>query len=262
MNDFELKRQQKIDRARELARKADQESTARYNSAQQTASFIPMGQPILVGHHSEARHRRDLDRIDNNMRASIEAGKKAQYYREKADRLENSTVISSDDPEALDKLKAKLAALEQAQELMKQANKIIRSKLYDAEKIHRLTGMGFTAEKAAKLLEPDWLKRTGFPTYKLSNNNQNMATIKKRIEQLQRRATQQTSEVELNGVRIVDNVEENRLQAFFDGKPSDEVREKLKRAGFRWAPSNECWQAYRNRWAQERLVEICNNLKN
>lgn len=27
-------------------------------------SLIPMGQPILVGHHSERRHRRDLARID------------------------------------------------------------------------------------------------------------------------------------------------------------------------------------------------------
>ena len=35
------------------------------------ASHIPMGQPILVGHHSEKRHRRDLARIDRAERAAF-----------------------------------------------------------------------------------------------------------------------------------------------------------------------------------------------
>src|SRR5690606_38121523 len=39
------------------------------------------GTPILVGHHSEKRHRRDLERIDNRMRRSIEEDKKAEHYQ-------------------------------------------------------------------------------------------------------------------------------------------------------------------------------------
>ncbi len=39
--------------------------------------MIPMGQPILVGHHSEGRHRRDLERHDRDMRKAIEHGQNA-----------------------------------------------------------------------------------------------------------------------------------------------------------------------------------------
>ena len=112
MTDFEEKKQRKIARAQELAAKAEKESEQRYNAAKQISSFIPFGQPILVGHHSEGRHRRDLNRIDTNMRKSIEADGKAKYYNDKAERLENNNTISSDDPEALTKLRSKLAGLE------------------------------------------------------------------------------------------------------------------------------------------------------
>ena len=35
-------------------------------------SGIPFGQPILVGHHSERRHRRVIERADHAMRRSVE----------------------------------------------------------------------------------------------------------------------------------------------------------------------------------------------
>ena len=90
--------------------------------------FIPMGQPILVGHHSEGRHRRDLNRIDSNMRKSIEAEEKANYYKEKAANAQNSYAISSDDPEAIVKLIEKYNLLVKNQEFMKSANKIVKNK--------------------------------------------------------------------------------------------------------------------------------------
>ena len=45
-------------------------------------------------------------------------------------------------------------------------------------------------------------------------------------------------------IKIVDNIEENRVQIFFPGKPEQEMRTKLKRHGFRWTPNNGCWQSY------------------
>ncbi len=35
--------------------------------------MIPPGQPILVGHHSERRTRRDAQRIENGMKTSSDA---------------------------------------------------------------------------------------------------------------------------------------------------------------------------------------------
>ena len=51
--------------------------------------MIPMGQPIIVGHHSEGRHRRDLKRIDSNMQKSIEESKKADYFSDKVSSLKH-----------------------------------------------------------------------------------------------------------------------------------------------------------------------------
>jgi hypothetical protein len=69
------------DRADALAAKADRKQTeadSRWSAAQQIAEGIPAGQPILVGHHSERGHRRDLKRMDGHQRKSIELGEEAK----------------------------------------------------------------------------------------------------------------------------------------------------------------------------------------
>lgn len=38
------------------------------------------------------------------------------------------------------------------------------------------------------------------------------------------------------------NEAENRLQLFFEEKPSEEQRRELKSNGFKWAPSQGAWQ--------------------
>ena len=75
------------DRAAALHDKADRkidERDRRYDAAQQIAEGIPTGQPVLVGHHSERGHRRDLKRMDGHLRASVEAGKEALRAEEAA----------------------------------------------------------------------------------------------------------------------------------------------------------------------------------
>ncbi|WZN40705.1 DUF3560 domain-containing protein [Chitinophaga pollutisoli] len=52
-HDYQERKQNRITRALELARKKEQESDQLYDHANKMASVIPMGQPILVGHHSE-----------------------------------------------------------------------------------------------------------------------------------------------------------------------------------------------------------------
>ncbi len=78
------------DRADRMANRmdnAEKEADTAYKTASNILSFIPPGQPILVGHHSEKRHRRDLEKSDNAMRRSVEATEKAGYY---ANRLANA----------------------------------------------------------------------------------------------------------------------------------------------------------------------------
>jgi hypothetical protein len=89
----------------------------------------------------------------------------------------------------------------------------------------------------------------------------NMRRIRERIALLEKRAQDVTKEKVVNGVRVVDNVEDNRLQLFFDGKPAEAIRDELKSSGFHWSPYNECWQRMRSNWAMYNAKRIINNIK-
>lgn len=62
---------------------AQKESEALWNRDRAVLDAMN-GQPVLVGHHSEKRHRRELRRLDDHMRKRIELGKRASYWEQRA----------------------------------------------------------------------------------------------------------------------------------------------------------------------------------
>ncbi len=74
----------KARRYQTYAANAKARAESRCNTASKIGSAIPFGQPILVGHHSERRHRRDIERIHQNMSKSIEESGKAEYFKGRA----------------------------------------------------------------------------------------------------------------------------------------------------------------------------------
>ena len=84
------------------------------------------------------------------------------------------------------------------------------------------------------------------PAYEIKNSYQRLHAINERIDQLKqaKSLTNKEQQVSCEGgtLRIVENYEKMRLQLFFTGKPDSDVREFMKRHGFRWAPSEKCWQ--------------------
>lgn len=149
--------------------------------------------------------------------------------------------ISSDDPQAVEKLEAKLATLEKHQEMMKAANAAIRMK-DPAKGDAKLAELGYTPEDIAKLRAPDFCGRIGYPAYELQKNNANIRRIRGRIAELKKRTESTPEGWEFDGGRVVVNTAENRLQIIFDGKPDADIRTELKGEGFRWAPSQGAWQ--------------------
>lgn len=149
--------------------------------------------------------------------------------------------ISSDDPQAVEKLEAKLATLEKHQEMMKAANAAIRMK-DPAKGDAKLAELGYTPEDIAKPRAPDFCGRIGYPAYELQNNNANIRRIRGRIAELKKRTENTPEGWEFDGGRVVVNTAENRLQIIFDGKPDADIRTELKGEGFRWAPSQGAWQ--------------------
>jgi hypothetical protein len=50
--------------------------------------MIPMGQPILLGHHSERRHRRDLERAESLRRRGMAEAERSEYHADRAEAAE------------------------------------------------------------------------------------------------------------------------------------------------------------------------------
>jgi hypothetical protein len=257
VNHYEEKQEAKRERMAERAEKLRATAKAEFRKGDLREEFsgIPMGQPILAGHHSEGRHRRIIERADNAMRRGVEAEKKANTLQSRVDHL--STAISSDDPDAAGKLRAKIDKAVTKQEFMKKANAFLR-KSDDAG----LRGVGFTDATLAAFKTPDFAGRTGFASFELTNNSANIRRMKQRIKTLKAQQSAVTVEKELSqGVRIVENADENRLQIFFPGKPDFDVRAKLKAAGFRWAPSQGAWQRQLNNRARYAAAHVLPELQ-
>lgn len=60
------------------------EAQRAHDAAKTIADNIPFGQPILVGHHSERRARKDVERIQNGFRKWVNMWESSQYWRERA----------------------------------------------------------------------------------------------------------------------------------------------------------------------------------
>lgn len=155
--------------------------------------------------------------------------------------------IMSDDANAVEKLKSKLAALERTQERMKAVNAYFR-------KNKTLEGCPDLTEEQRGMLESgmsDTFKPVPYPSWALSNNNANIHRIRDRIAGLEKEAQRvaenaDAAPVEGEGYVLVENAEICRIQFIFEGKPDEATRALLKANGFRWSPSQGAWQRMLN----------------
>lgn len=85
----EIDADERDERIAERHDRAADRALAERDSAEETfrriGDMIPVGQPILVGHHSERRHRRDLARMDRSLSTIVSAGQDARDHERKAD---------------------------------------------------------------------------------------------------------------------------------------------------------------------------------
>jgi hypothetical protein len=150
--------------------------------------------------------------------------------------------ISSDDPNALEKLRTKLAELEHFQDFMKKVNTIIKKELTTEGRIKALLPLSNNEVALARnLLEPDYAGRIGFKEYQLTNNSANIRRIRERIADLEKAATRQDTEEVTDTYTYREDTAENRLMFLFEGKPGEEIRALLKGRGFKWSPRRNAW---------------------
>lgn len=147
-----------------------------------------------------------------------------------------SGVISSDDPDAIAKLQDKLARINGEWESAKRWNAQFRKGGIDALDC----GEKLKANIADMLKRCPWIKQP----FDLTRYSAEAKRIKDRIIVLERQSQAESKEVEVGEVKIVADPEANRVRIYFPGKPEADKRTELKRAGFRWAPSEGAWQRF------------------
>jgi hypothetical protein len=231
----------RADKRRDWAESRDRKSAAGFARAHTIADGIPMGQPVLVGHHSERHHRADLARIDSGLRAGCESADMAKEHRAKAAGIDHqlSRSIFSDDPDAIEAIEAKAARIDADAGRCIEINKAFRKAPGSdpAAKLVALVPAGIiTQEEALALahgwaLQP-WIKQP-FPSYHVTNLRANARRLRERVKTIGARQ-ELTAQAEAAGgcvVKIVDD----QAQVTFAEKPEREILGALRAAGFWWS---------------------------
>ena len=239
--DYDEKRQARIDRLSRQAQRARGEAELADKKAHAIMDSIPLGQPILLGHHSERHARSDAAKIDRNLYKAWDLSKEADELDRRARAAENNTAIFSDNPAAGELLEEKLARLKKRREVMKAANRLVKK----GDRAG-LAELGYSERLIDQLFTPPYPNGSiGYPAFTIANLGATIRGVEKRLEEIEKHAGDVTSEVMVGGVRIRDDVDENRIQVFYPNRPSDATITAFKRAGFHFSHTFGCWQRLR-----------------
>ena len=230
--------ERKAELRRDWAERRRQRAAADFDRGdlREEKSGIPFGQPILVGHHSERRHRRAIERADNATRRACESMSMAQHHESKAAGLEDQLdrCIFSDDDNAVEALRARIAEREQQAAEWKRINAAWKKSKGVPATFAELAGISIeAAEKiAAKIATAySWCKMP-YPSYSMTNLRARINADKKRLDQVQalNRTKQAAAESEA-GVVVLGG---DWVSITFAEKPDRSILQDLKAAGFRW----------------------------
>jgi len=225
--------ERKAERRREWASKADGRAERRFDAARRLADMIPLGQPILVGHHSQRRAEADRDRIHRDMGKGVAEAELSRSHDSKADGIEGQLdrSIYSDDTDAVQALEARIEERQAEVERCKAINKAIRA------------GAGWEARLAPPLTEKEkaellslaraWgnVYKPGYPPYHLSNLNGRIRADRERLKAITARAAR-TEQAEASGGVLIEG--DDWIRVTFAERPAYPIIDALKAAGFMW----------------------------
>lgn len=121
--------------------------------------------------------------------------------------------ISSDDPKVREKLQAKLEYFQEKHQQYKDYNK--KARLNNEKQL---------------------------PLYVLSNSNQNIKSIKNRLDTLDKVNNFDEVGYYFSEGEVRFDKTDSRVKIFFDSIPSSDIRDTLKTNGYKWSPKNKAWQ--------------------
>ncbi len=159
----------------------------------------------------------------------------------------SQTPVRINDDNAAEKTLAQINAIESENDRMRAINALYKK--YGPEFHNHIELLENEKRKIENNFRFSCSKKP-FPHYCFANNNSNKSRLEKKLQEIIRREStfkaKGNEEIIQGDIRIIFNIQENRTQIFFPGKPDETTRGSLKSNGFRWAPSSRCWQAYYN----------------
>ncbi|MEJ8476919.1 DUF3560 domain-containing protein [Roseibium algae] len=105
----------KAARLDDLAQKRAQQSNAFLRAADDLSQAFHMGQPILVGHHSERKARKTQEQMHGNMDKAVKASKAVQHWQWKATGVERHANRKNSDRTRANRIKTLLVELRDLQ---------------------------------------------------------------------------------------------------------------------------------------------------
>lgn len=110
----------KADKLQGYAVNAEARSDKYYNASKEGADFLALGEPIKVGHHSERRHRRLIERNWERMGKSVAESDKAKEYERRSEYwAERANKIDLSMPDSLEYFEFKLHEAKEHHQLLK-----------------------------------------------------------------------------------------------------------------------------------------------
>jgi hypothetical protein len=110
----------KADKLEGYAANAEKKSTAYYEASQEGRDFLILGEPIKVGHHSERRHRKLIERNWQRMGKSVAESDKAKEYERRAEYwVDKASKIDLSMPDSLEYFEFKLEEAKKKHQFLK-----------------------------------------------------------------------------------------------------------------------------------------------
>lgn len=137
----------KAEKKREVAANAGRKADEYFDKSEKDADFLSLCEPIKIGHHSEARHRKMITEAQNNTRKMCEQMSRAEEYERKAEYWDEvAQKIDLSMPESIEYFRQKLAKAKEYHEGLKSGK-------YPKEHMYSMTYAKKTVNELQKIFD-------------------------------------------------------------------------------------------------------------
>lgn len=179
---YRERREAKAERLRGWAEKRAEKAQQASADARRAVEGIPFGQPILIGHHSQRKHERALERQDSKLQQAHEHDQKSRSMASRANNIADQAAraIYSDDADAAERLAERIAELEAERDRVKRYNATARTGEPDYSILSDDLRATMISMARAGQLRDD----RAIPRYHLANLSADIRRNKQRLEAL------------------------------------------------------------------------------